>query len=114
MMRFIKRASVKTEAIMEVLKGFGQRLWVDLRTLLSRNNPQRSNDLKECSLVTLVEKARIEWEQSQVLFNEVKEPDLIDHAIYAMEAAERRYMYLLKAAHNERVVHKDYYYFLNS
>jgi len=113
-MGFIKKVSVKIAAIINVLKVFGQKLWVYLQTLLSGKDSKRNNDLKECSLVTLVEKARIEWEQSKVLFNEAKEPDLIDHAIYAMEAAEKKYMYLLKLAQDEKVVHKDYYYFLNN
>jgi len=104
----------KIAAITNLLKVYGQRLRVYLRTLLSVTSPIKSSDLKEFSLVTLVEKARIEWEQSKVLFNEANDPDFIDHAIYAMEAAERKYMYLLKEARKEKVVHEDIYYFLNS
>ena len=112
--RFIRKASEETVAIINPLQGFGRGLCVYLRTLLSGNSPKRSNDFKERSLVTLVEKARIEWEQAKVFFNEAKDPALIDHAVYAMDAAERKYIYLLKEARKEKVVHEDFYYFLNN
>ena len=44
----------------------------------------------------LVEKARQEWQAAQSLFNNVIEKDLIDHAIFKMNAAERRYIFLLQ------------------
>lgn len=45
-----------------------------------------------------VEQARREWQDARDRFNQISDPDLIDHAIYAVEATERRYMYLLKKA----------------
>lgn len=63
----------------------------------------------EYNLVQLTEKARQEWEQSKMLFNEAAEPDLIDHAIYAMTAAERKYIYLIKEARKERIVDEVLY-----
>ena len=65
--------------------------------------------LGEYNLVQLTEKARQEWEQAKILFNEVVEPELIDHAIYAMTAAERKYIYLLKKAQTERIVDEALY-----
>ena len=47
---------------------------------------------------TLVEQAKQEWQDAKKRFNEVSDPDLVDYAIYALEAAERRYIYLLKKA----------------
>lgn len=67
------------------------------------------NGEEELSLVNLVEQARLEWEQAQRFFKEVEDPDLIDHAIYALEAAERKYMYLIKLAKKERIVDVDTY-----
>ena len=58
----------------------------------------------ELSLVHLVSKARQEWEQAQALFNEAVDPVLIDHAIYEMTAAERKFIYLLKMAQEEQVI----------
>lgn len=46
-------------------------------------------------------RARDEWMAAKNYFDAVSDPDLVDHAIYLLEAAERKYMYLLKRAKNE-------------
>lgn len=46
----------------------------------------------------LLERARQDWLAAIALFNSVCERDLIDHAIYNLNAAERRYVFLLKEA----------------
>jgi len=61
------------------------------------------------NLVQLVEKARQEWEQAKNLFNEAADPHLIDHAIYAVEAAERKYIYLLRQAQKEKIIDDELY-----
>jgi len=38
----------------------------------------------------LVEQARREWQNAKDKFDQISDPDLIDHAIYNLEAAERR------------------------
>lgn len=55
----------------------------------------------------LVEEARQEWKSAREYFNTVTDPDLIDHAIYALEAAEKRYVYLLKKIREEQVFGKQ-------
>lgn len=50
----------------------------------------------------LVEQARREWQDAKQRFEQIADPDLIDHAIYAIETAEQRYIYLLKKAREER------------
>ncbi|HEY8343891.1 MAG TPA: DUF2508 family protein [Bacillota bacterium] len=55
----------------------------------------------------LVEEARQEWKSAREYFNTVTEPDLIDHAIYALEAAEKRFVYLLKKIREEQVFGKQ-------
>lgn len=50
------------------------------------------------SLESAVEFARNEWLSARRYFECVSDPDLVDQAIYSMEAAERRYMYLLRLA----------------
>ncbi|NLW59457.1 MAG: YaaL family protein [Firmicutes bacterium] len=50
----------------------------------------------------LVEEARKDWQEARAYFNNVTDPELIDHAIYALGAAEKRYVYLLKKAREER------------
>lgn len=46
----------------------------------------------------VIEEARREWLRAGSYFENVTDPDLIDHAIYSVRAAEKKYMYLLKRA----------------
>ncbi|NLC11971.1 MAG: DUF2508 family protein, partial [Firmicutes bacterium] len=46
----------------------------------------------------IVQDARQDWENAHSFFNSVSDPDLVDQAIYTMEAAEKKYQYLLKQA----------------
>jgi hypothetical protein len=50
----------------------------------------------------LIEKARLEWLAAISLFNNASEKELIDHAIFTLNAAERRYIFLLKEARQEK------------
>lgn len=50
------------------------------------------------SIAEAVDKARAEWQAARLYFENVTDPDLVDHAIYMLEAAERKYMYLLRHA----------------
>ncbi|MCK8824510.1 DUF2508 family protein [Fuchsiella alkaliacetigena] len=43
-----------------------------------------------------LEAAKKEWLEAQAYFQKVKEPDLVDYAIYSIEAAQAKYNYLLK------------------
>lgn len=52
--------------------------------------------------LSLIEKARQEWLAAIVLFNNVCEKELIDYAIYNLNAAERRYTFLLKEAREKK------------
>lgn len=54
------------------------------------------------SLMAQVETALQEWHAAQQYFGTVSDPELVDHAIYTMEAARRKYMYLLKQVHKHR------------
>lgn len=45
-----------------------------------------------------IAKARQEWYDAQNYFENVVEQDLIDHAIYKMEAAKSKYVYMIKHA----------------
>ena len=42
------------------------------------------------------------WQDAQKYFNSVSDPDLVDVAIYDLEAARRRYMYMLKCVKQGR------------
>lgn len=55
------------------------------------------------TLISDVEAARQQWLSAKAYFDYVTDPDLIDMAIYSIEAAEKRYMYLLKVARTRGV-----------
>jgi protein subunit release factor A len=48
-----------------------------------------------------LENAKKEWEEAKNIFENVSEPDLVDYAIYNVEAAEKKYVYLLRQIKNE-------------
>lgn len=52
-------------------------------------------------LVRQVWEAKAALDAAVSYFNNVADPDLVDHAVYVMEAAQRRYSYLLKQARGE-------------
>lgn len=43
-----------------------------------------------------IENAKKNWEDAKNIFENVINPDLIDYAIYNVDATEKRYTYLLK------------------
>lgn len=47
-----------------------------------------------------IEEAKRHWQYAHVYFNTVTEPELVDHAIHMMHAAEVRYGYMLKQLKN--------------
>ena len=74
-------------------------MWQDLirkAAELIRKDEDSSQELLES-----VESARKYWLSTKAYFDNVTDPDLIDHAIYAMTVAERRYVYLLRAARDK-------------
>jgi hypothetical protein len=58
-------------------------------------------DLFQSDLFQSVENARREWQQACDLFNEAREPQLVDHAIHVLAAAEVRYAYYIRQAKKE-------------
>lgn len=52
-------------------------------------------------------KAHTEWKQAESYFENVTDPDLVDHAIYQIEAARTKYTYLLRIA-REMHLHVDF------
>jgi len=54
------------------------------------------------SLPEFLEGARQEWITARAYFDNVTDPTLVDHAIYLVQAAERRYSYLLRQLREQR------------
>jgi len=56
---------------------------------------------QQADMLSLIEDARKEWLAAKNYFDNVSDPDLIDHAVFVSQAAEKRYMYLLKQARSQ-------------
>lgn len=54
---------------------------------------QKTNDMLE-----KIQRAQKEWEDKENYFNFATDSDLVDFAIYDIEASKRKYAYLLKLA----------------
>ncbi len=54
------------------------------------------NHMLEITALAQVRRALVEWKKTQNYFESVKDEDLVDYAVYEMEAARRKYMLLLK------------------
>lgn len=52
-------------------------------------------------------RARREWQKTKNYFDNVSDPELVDHAAYLMRAAESKYMYLLKKYKNGKNVEAE-------
>ncbi|MGF7058453.1 DUF2508 family protein [Brassicibacter mesophilus] len=73
------------------------------KSFLSFFNKLKSNftveyNNQEDDFLKILNKAHSDWEDAELYFQSVTEPDLIDYAIYKMEAARTKYVYLLKQA----------------
>ncbi|MGB9812643.1 MAG: YaaL family protein [Thermovenabulum sp.] len=54
-------------------------------------------------LVEELKRAKNEWIAAEKYFESVSDPDLVEYAIYNIEAAKRKYIYLLKKAREEGI-----------
>ncbi|HZK57121.1 MAG TPA: DUF2508 family protein [Clostridia bacterium] len=73
----------------------------DLYSKIRQTRTQETGEEKE--LVQCVLQAYEEWQSAENFFHSVSDPDLIDHAIYKLEASKTRYVYLLKQAKAEGI-----------
>lgn len=53
--------------------------------------------------IDIIEKAREEMRIAERYFETVSDPDLVDHAIFQLEAARKKYIYLLKCAQSQGI-----------
>ncbi|MGI6093248.1 MAG: DUF2508 family protein [Veillonellaceae bacterium] len=70
------------------------------------NKPPEPKPLPK--LADVVEQARQEWLAAQSYYDTVSDKDLVDHAVFLMQATEKKYMYLLKQARQMGVTHSPY------
>lgn len=100
---------LKEENKGQVLSNIKEKVLNYLKNELLLEPIQEQQSRNEYSLLSQIKKARNEWEQAKSYFEQVVDPDLVDHAIYAMEAAEKKYMYLLGKARKEAVIDEEIY-----
>lgn len=67
----------------------------------SNDDDTKNKDDQE--LIRCIHNAMEEWCQAEKFFEYVSEPELVDYAIYRIEASKKRYMYLLKKAKEKGV-----------
>lgn len=63
----------------------------------------------EADLSDKVEAARQEWAMALRYYDSVSDPDLVDHAVYQIQAAEKKYTFLLKLAREKGITHSPYF-----
>jgi hypothetical protein len=88
-----------------VSKEGAAKKWVRVKDWLLGRQPEEELSEME-KLQAEIEQAHQEWAIAQQHMNHVSDPELIDHAIYHLEAAERKYGYLLREA--KRLYEKEY------
>ena len=59
--------------------------------------------VEDKAIISAIEMAKMEWENAEKYFQFVKEPEMIDYAIYLQNAASVRYMHLLRMAKNKKI-----------
>lgn len=79
-----------SRSLAEKFWALAERLLDDGEELLSDWQETRED------LAARVDEAKKEWLDAMSYFNQAVEPDLVDHAIISLQAAERKYMYWLK------------------
>lgn len=60
-----------------------------------KSNMVDNNELSHEEQMENLKQAHKEWRQAELYFQNVTDSDLIDHSIYNMEAAKKKYFYLL-------------------
>ncbi len=76
--------------------------WISALKEIVENDHQESAD-RVPPLSEIIEQARLEWLDAQRYYNTVSDEDLVDHAVYMMQAAEKKYIYLLKQAREKGI-----------
>jgi len=81
--------------VLRFLSEMSSRLFFD-----SAEEPIQTPEMR---LTEQIREAHQEWVRAQKYFQWVSDPELVDHAIFAEEAARRKYIYLLNQAKNQGI-----------
>lgn len=69
--------------------------------IIKRRIKYKKTRQKNDAILESIQKAQREWLDKENYFNSATDPDLVDFAIYDIEASKRKYAYLLKLAKEE-------------
>ncbi|GFN35708.1 DUF2508 family protein [Tepidimicrobium xylanilyticum] len=58
---------------------------------------------EEEKMMENLKRAHEEWKNKEIYFQWVTDPDLVDHAIYELEASKIKYIYLLKKVRERNI-----------
>jgi len=72
---------------------------LNLRSFMGIFKQQKKADANNDIYIN-IEGAKKEWTDAKNIFENVSQPDLVDYAIYKVEAAEKKYIYLLRQIKN--------------
>lgn len=89
----------RPEKIMDTVRFFSEKI-----KELSGNKELTEEE----EIVNKLREAFEEWKKKEIYFESVTEPDLIDHAIYEIEASKIKYIYFLKKAKKKDIRIKSY------
>lgn len=78
-----------------------------IKMLMNKININKSGTNDNYSLINEIEEARKNLVCARMYFDLVKEPRLVDYAIYTEEAAKAKYVYLILKAREEKVKLED-------
>lgn len=71
-------------------------LWHGIMGRKGKESNGKGNGPADMGLEAQVEAAHREWLAAQEYFQSVTDPQLVDHAVHAIIAAEQKYMYLFR------------------
>ncbi len=78
-----------------------------IKMLMNKMNIDKSDTNDNYSLINDIEEARKNLVYARMYFDLVKEPRLVDYAIYTEEAAKAKYVYLILKAREKKVKLED-------
>ncbi|MGI5875497.1 MAG: DUF2508 family protein [Dethiobacteria bacterium] len=82
------------EAIGNIIASISQKLLGNRVEVCEEEKPDK---------LSVLEEAHQDWQAALSFFDRVNEPGLIEHAIYNLNAAEKRYHFLLNEARKEKL-----------
>lgn len=87
-----------SKAVIQKNRGLSrkQNLFSFFTNIKSKTNSQKKYE--EEKLIEMIKEAHKEWKNSETYFNNATDPDLIDYAIFKVEANRTKFRYLIKVA----------------